>query len=122
MRPRTFTSTVGLLFLIAGCASRPANYTREEDIPTTTSWHTNEVAYAAFRFGYASGYNEYMRAHAADKGRIMWSPDQPVRDGYLAGVAAAYDVWDKHWQEYWRTNWDEWFHKHVPPPPIKEVK
>jgi len=65
---------------------------------------TNEVVNGVYRIGYTFGYEDFMASHAREKTRLMLDPPEAERDGYLAGVAAAYDVWHRRWQEYWRTN------------------
>jgi hypothetical protein len=111
-----------LVLIAPGCVSRPPDYVRGEDVPTSTPWHTNDVAYSVYQLGYVSGYDDFMARHAKQKGRMMAAPSQAERDGYLAGVAAAYDAWDNHWQEYWLTNWNGYFHKGQSPDPIAPVK
>jgi len=95
------------LSCVVGCASRPQSYLKYEDVPTVTPYHTNEVAEAVYRTGYAFGYEDFMASHAKQKTRLPEDPPQAERDGYLAGVAAAYDLWDRHWQEFWRTNTEQ---------------
>ena len=93
------------LLCIMGCASRPESYLKSEDVPTVTPYHTNEVVEGIYRFEYAVGYEDFMSLHAKQKTRLpMGVPPEAERAGYLAGVAAAYDVWDARWREYWQTN------------------
>jgi hypothetical protein len=104
MRYLTHISLLVSLSCVLGCASRPKEYLKYDDVPKITPYHTDEVAEAVYRMGFAFGYNDFMASHAKRKTRLGLDPPQAERDGYLAGVAAAYDAWDKHWQEYWRTN------------------
>ena len=94
---------VSLLFVVS-CTSRPPRYQKDANVPKVTPYHTNEVANGVYRLGYSFGYEDFMAAHAKRRTRLMLDPGEAERDGYLAGVAAAYAVWDRQWQEYWRTN------------------
>jgi hypothetical protein len=89
------------LISLAGCASRPRDYLKAEDVPSVTPHHTNDVANSVYRFGYVKGYDDFMACRSGRKWSLLMDPLEAERDGYLAGVAAAYD---RYWQQFWRTN------------------
>jgi hypothetical protein len=104
MRHFETVSVIASLLFVAGCASRPQGYLNYEHVPTVTPYQTNEVANSVYRLGYSFGYEDFMAMHAKRQRQVISDPAEAERDGYLAGVAAAYDVWDRQRQEYWRTN------------------
>jgi len=104
MRHFEIVFAIASLLFVASCASRPQGYLKYEDVPTVTPYHTNEIANSVYRLGYSFGYEDFMATHAKRQRQMTSDPAEAERDGYLAGVAAAYEVWDRKRQEYWRTN------------------
>ncbi len=66
-------------------------------LPKTTPYDTNDVLRLSYQFAYTWGYQDFLRAYGD---RRVWIYDDTSRDGYLAGIAAAFKARD----EYWNTN------------------
>ena len=94
--------SVGVLW-ITGCASPRLSqfkFTSEEQLPKVTPYDRDELARLTYLFAYTSGYKDFLK----ERGDEIYHPPGTVapaeRDGYLAGVAAAFDART----EYYRTN------------------
>ncbi len=89
-------------FLFSGCASHHHfSRFRFEDkklLPQRTPYDTNDVARLDFTLAYTFGYQDFLRAQGDRDLWIFDEPEGPGRDGYLAGVAAAFEARAQYWQ------------------------
>jgi hypothetical protein len=97
--------TVAILAALtaAGCASQHhfSRFAFEDSklLPQMTPYDTNDVARSDYRLAYTFGYQDFLRAQG-DRDLWIFNESQGAgRDGYLAGVAAAFEAR----AEYWRT-------------------
>ena len=104
MRSIQVSLAVLVAFAICGCASHHHfsrfRFENRKLLPQTTPYDTNAVARSDYRLAYTFGYQDFLRAQGDRDLWIFDEPQGPGRDGYLAGIAAAFNAR----AEYWRTN------------------